>query len=766
MIPRKAPDNQPARPRIPDSGRHPAQTPDETRIPRLLAAFFAIAAGIVLVPPCQAAERSDIVVADFERENFGGWTATGDAFGPGPVTASVPGQAPVEAFQGRRFVTSKHGGDASTGTLVSPPFKIERPYLRFLIGGGKGAKFKLLINGTEVRTAAGRGMKPGDSESLEPADWDVSEFMGKEAQLQLEDDSPEGWGHLNLDQVVQTDRKLAPVATDVAKEFVAEKRYLNMPMKANGQVRNVGFYVDGKPESAFSTFKMPLADEKPDWWAFRDISRFKGKTIKLVVDKLPEDSSALVAIEQSDEIRDPERLYEEERRPQLHFSPRRGGCGDANGLVYHEGEYHLFFQHNPFSFDGGQNSHWGHAISKDLVHWEEMPDALLPDDHGLQYSGSGLVDINNTAGLQTGQEKTLALIYSAAGRADGPTQCLAYSHDHGRTWTKFSGNPILPKVEPHNRDPRVLWYAPEKKWVMALNFGHSRRQSSGRPPTKPNYGLFSSKDLKQWERMSTVHIDDTDDCPEFFEIAVDGDKSRTKWIFYSGDAFYLVGTFDGKTFTPESGPHKLNLGNSFYASQTFNNIPEEDGRRILMARTQAGGPGAGFWGGIGLPVELTLRTTAEGLRLFAYPVKELETLRSKTHEISPQPLRAGANALAEVKGELLEVVADISVGQAEKIEFYLRGVPVIYDARKQELVCQDRTAPLKPVDGRIRLRAYVDRTGLTIFANDGEVYMPMAAAPAKTNLGLSLATTGEGAEIRSLQVHELSSIWKNKTNPP
>jgi sucrose-6-phosphate hydrolase SacC (GH32 family) len=132
-------------------------------------------------------------------------------------------------------------------------------------------------------------------------------------------------------------------------------------------------------------------------------------------------------------------------------------------------------------------------------------------------------------------------------------------------------------------------------------------------------------------------------------------------------------------------------------------------------------------------------------------------------------LRAGKvnyRGVRALKGELLEVVADISVGQAEKIEFYLRGVPVIYDSRKQELVCQDRTAPLKPVGGRIRLRAYVDRTGLTIFANDGEVYMPMAAAPAKTNLGLSLATTGEGAEIRSLQVHELSSIWKNKTNPP
>lgn len=723
-------------------------------------ASLILAAATCLGSSRAGADQSDLLVADFERESFAGWNVTGEAFGRGPVTGSVAGQAPVEAFEGKRFVTSKHGGDASTGTLVSPPFIIERPFLRFLIGGGHHAQANLMIDGKVVRTAAGSGSKPGDSESLEPADWDVSEFKGKEATLRLEDNSAEAWGHVNFDHLVQTERKLAPSADNVAKEFVAEKRYLSMPMKANGQVRKVTFYVDGQPESAFSTFKMPLADGEPDWWAFRDISGFKGKTIRIVVDKLPEDSIALNGVEQADEIRDKDRLYDEERRPQLNFSARRGGCGDANGLVYYGGEYHLFFQHNPFNFDGGQNSHWGHAISKDLVHWEEQPDALLPDDHGLQYSGSGVIDIADTAGLQNGQEKTMVLIYSAAGRNDGPTQCLAYSNDRGRTWTKFAANPVLPLVEPHNRDPKVIWYEPEKKWVMALCFGHDSRQNGGKPTTNPNYGLFASKDLKSWERMSDLFIDNTCDCPEFFEIAVDGDKSRTKWIFYSGDAYYLVGSFDGKKFTPESGPHKLSSGNSFYASQTFNNLPVEDGRRILMARTQAGGQGMGFWGGIGLPAELTLRATEEGLRLFTFPVKELEALRTRTHEIDPQPLRPGTNPLAEVKGELLEVVADIAVGNAEKIAFYLRGIPVIYNAKKQELVCQDRTAPLNPVDGRIRLRAYVDRAFLTIFANDGKVYMPMSVNPAKTNLGLSLASTGDGAAIHSMQIHELKSIWK------
>jgi sucrose-6-phosphate hydrolase SacC (GH32 family) len=260
--------------------------------------------------------------------------------------------------------------------------------------------------------------------------------------------------------------------------------------------------------------------------------------------------------------------------------------------------------------------------------------------------------------------------------------------------------------------------------------------------------------------MSAVHIDDTEDCPEFFEIAVDGDKSRTKWIFYSGDASYLVGTFDGTTFTPESGPHKLNLGNSFYASQTFNNIPGQDGRRILMAHAGGGGDGVGFWGAIGLPAELTLRTTDEGLRLFTYPVRELEALRVKTHDIAPQPLKPGVNPLAGVKGELIEVVGDVVVGDAGKITFDLRGIPVVYDVKKQELICQNRPVPLKTVDGRIRLRAYLDRTSITIFANDGRAYMPMGATPPAENLGLGLSAVGEGALIHSLQVHELASIWK------
>lgn len=555
----------------------------------------------------------------------------------------------------------------------------------------------------------------------------------------------------------QSDRKSVMVF-NATREFVAENRYLNIPMKYDALERRVTFLLDGKPESAFSIFSMALADGKPDWWAYYDIGAFKGRKIGLRVNTLPADSSALQSLQQSSEIMDAAGAYRNPLRPQLCFSPLRGGCGDANGLLYYDGEYHVFFQHNPFGSGGADNSHWGHAVSTDLVHWKQLPDALHPDNLGIEYSGSGVVDVNDTSGFQTGSEKPIVLIYASAGNPI--SQCIAYSTDRGRIWTKYDHNPVLPFMEDGNRDPKVIWYTPQRKWIMVVAFGHCSRHNGGRPDTNPNYGLFSSKDLKHWEAMSTVYIPDTEDCPEFFEIAVHGTPATKKWIIYSGDAFYLIGSFNGRTFTPEYGPYKLNQGNNFYASQTFNNIPESDGRRILMAAASGGGgEGAGFWDGIGLPVELTLRTTNEGLRLYAYPVKELEKLRVKAHEIVPQPIHPRANPLAGIHGELLEVAADLLVGHS-LITLSIRGIPVVYDTTKQELTCGNGTVPLKPVDGRIRLRAYVDRTSITLFANDGSVYMPMGGSPSKENLSLGLSAQGDGVEIISLEVYELKSIWE------
>jgi len=690
------------------------------------------------------AQQPDILLADFEGSDYGAWKTTGAAFGPGPAHGTLPGQMQVDGFKGKGLVNSFYGGDASTGTLTSPPFKIERKFISFLIGGGKDAEktcMNLVVDGKIVRIATGPNDKPGGSETLAPDSWDVSELAGQTAIIQIVDQATGGWGHINVDQIVQTDRKPPLLLAGATREITLERRFLNLPVKTGGPKRQMSVAIEGQPPRSF---EIELADAQPDWWAFMDIAPFSGKKAVLKVDKLSEDSTGLNAIDQSDEIKNSDTLYREKLRPQFHFSPRRGWNNDPNGLVFYQGEYHLFFQHNPYGWNWG-NMHWGHAVSPDLVHWKELPVALYPDEHGTMFSGSAVVDWNNTAGFQTGAEKALVCIFCAAGTPF--TQGLAYSNDRGRTWTKYAHNPVLPHIAAENRDPKVIWYAPERKWVMALYLD------------KSDYALFSSKDLKQWQQMSSVAVPGTSECPEFFEIALDGRKDDTRWVFFGGNGGYLVGKFDGARFTPESGPHALQSGNCWYASQTYTDIPAEDGRRILIPWGTMATPGMPFNQMMGLPVELTLRATDEGPRLFANPVKEYASLRAKSHTIPPQTLAPGENPLASVKANLLELSAELDCGDAAEVGFNLRGINVKYDVKKQELSCGDKKAALRQARGKIRLRLMVDRTSVDIFGNDGRLYMPMGIIVPEDNLSLEVYAKGGSGKIDSLQVHELKSAW-------
>jgi sucrose-6-phosphate hydrolase SacC (GH32 family) len=528
----------------------------------------------------------------------------------------------------------------------------------------------------------------------------------------------------------------------VSREIRVSKRYLNLPVKNGAPKQHLSLIVDGR---AVREFDIELTDAAPDWWAFLDLVPFQGKRALITVDKPHDNSAGLRLIEQANEIRDAASVYREALRPQFHFTSQRGWNNDPNGLVFYKGEYHLFYQHNPYGWDWG-NMHWGHAISRDLVHWTELPIALYPDDHGTMFSGSAVVDWNNSAGFQTGHEKPLVCIFTAAGKPF--TQGLAYSNDGGRHWTKYAHNPVLGHILGENRDPKVIWYAPEKKWVMALFLDHE------------TYALFSSPDLKQWERLSDIPFPGTSECPEFFEIPLDGNPHVTRWVFYGGNGRYLVGSFDGKKFTPESGPYPLNAGNCFYASQTYNDLPAKDGRRILVPWGQMAMPGMPFNQMIGLPVELTLHKTGDGLRLRANPVHELKTLRSRSQVIKDHPLNPGHNPLRRFHADLLEITTEIEPGSATELAVDLRGIAVVYNVKAGELTCQDKTARLEPVAGRVRLQILVDRASIDIFANDGQVYMPMGVIVPRTNRSLGISARGGQAQIDRLEVYELKPAWK------
>lgn len=714
--------------------------------------FRAVAVGLAASCLCLGlarAQETNLVVADFEGADYGAWQVTGSAFGTGPAHGALPNQMNVEGFHGNGLVNSYHGGDDANGTLTSPPFKIERKYIQFLIGGG-GFDGKTCINllreGKVVRTATGINTQPGGSEHLQIQQWDVGEFLHKTVEIQIVDLAAGTWGHINIDHIVQSDQKVPGLIMlqAASREIKVEKSCLNLPVKTGGPKRRVSLSVGDKTEQAFD---IELADGKPDFWTFVDLTPFKGKTLTITVDKLPEDSLGLKSIEQADAIKDAKNLYQEALRPQFHFSSKRGWLNDPNGLVFYKGEYHLFYQHNPYGWDWG-NMTWGHAVSADLVHWKELPNALYPDEHGTMFSGSAVVDWNNATGFQTGTEPPLVAMFTAAGKPF--TQGLAFSNDRGRTWTKYENNPVLRHIAAENRDPKMIWYAPEKKWVMALYLDRS------------DYALFSSPDLKQWKKLSDVNLPGDGECPDFFPIAVDGNPQNTRWVFYGATGNYLVGKFDGTTFTPETKPQRLQNGNTWYASQTYSDIPVADGRRVLIPWGRNGDlhRGMPFNQMMGLPVELTLHKTEAGPHLLVNPVKELTSLRQRTHMIKPQPLKPGENPLADVKGELLEVTAEIALGEATEIGFNLRGIPVTYDVRKQELICRDRRAPLKPIAGKIQLRMFVDRTAVDIFGNHGELYMPMGVVVPSNNHTLEISAQGGTAQIESLTVYELQSAWE------
>jgi fructan beta-fructosidase len=695
--------------------------------------------------------QDDILIADFEGDDYGNWKVTGEAFGPGPARGKLSGQMDVTGFEGKGLVNSFYEGDGSKGTLTSPAFEIRRKYINFLIGGGMNPGqtcINLLVDGKVARTATGPNDRPGGSEELARHSWDVSELLGRSAQVQIVDNKAGGWGHINIDHITQSDKKPAVIGQK-SRQFVLEKKYLNLPVKNGAKKRYIHLIVDGK---IVREFDIELAHENPDFWVFLEIGAFKGKKATLRVDEYdPAGTKGFDSAYQDDTYIGEEDAYREKLRPQFHFTSKRGWNNDSNGMVYYDGEYHLFYQHNPFGWNWG-NMTWGHAISEDMIHWTELGDAIHPDHLGTIFSGSAVVDTDNTAGFQTGDEKVIVCIYTSAGgrnpmSKDQPfTQSIAYSNDRGRTWTIYDGNPVLGHINGGNRDPKVIWHRPTARWVMAL-YVDDREMA-----------FFTSKDLKSWEFQSKIKC--FHECPELFALPVDGDKGNEKWILYGGSGEYLVGHFDGKEFKSETDAIGFHNGNCFYASQTFTNIPKSDGRRIQIAWGRVKMPAMPFNQMMLFPVTLTLHATDEGPRMFAEPIREIESLHGRKRQWKNKTLKPGDSLLSGVSGELLHIRAELRLAGAAEAGFVIRGIPITYNVEKKELSCQKNKATLMPENGKISLEILVDRTSIEIFGNKGKMYMPMGMILADNPKSLEIFTKGGNTEVESLEVSRLRSAWR------
>lgn len=378
--------------------------------------------------------------------------------------------------------------------------------------------------------------------------------------------------------------------------------YLLIPVKLGAEKQLLTVFSAQDKEKKLYEFEVPFprGGEAPDWFAAIPMRRHRGETLLLCA---PIPDEELSTVRQAENRPEPA-----PGRPIVHFAPEHGWMNDPNGLVrLADGTARLYCQYYPFGVEWGM-MHWGSAKSRDLLHWETGDIALFPDEAGTMFSGCGWRDAENAAGFGP---DALLFYYTSAGGTDAPwsrdgvfTQRLAVSTDGGETLEKQPGL-LLPNLAHANRDPKVFYHAPSGAYCMALYLSEN------------DFALFRSPDLTHWEQTQFLTLPEMWECPDLFPLSVDGEE---KWVFWSADGYYAVGSFDGWRFTPEQ-PVRMAYGNRIpYAAQTF---PREEGRVLSVAWLRLPNAGRGYTGVMALPAELSLVRDGEGWALRMHPCREL-----------------------------------------------------------------------------------------------------------------------------------------------
>lgn len=683
-------------------------------------------------------EDEDIVIADFESESYSPWTTTGTAFGSGPARGTLPNQMQVSRFGGQGLVNSFAGGDDSTGTLESPPFEITKPHLNFLIGGGgwDETTVTLVVDGQVVREARGPNTQSGGAETLTWHSWDVSELDGENASIRIIDQRKGGWGHILADHFVLSDEPR--LAKSITRSIAVDGKYLHLPVKTGAPKVWVRL-MDG--DQQVRRFEIELVSEAPGFIAAADVQPWKGKVLEIVVDDTFAENSLLQGISTGDQLPAAEEIFTEDLRPAFHFTSKIGWLNDPNGLVYYAGQWHLFYQHNPFGWNWG-NMHWGHATSVDLLHWVERGDKIHPwsDAVGAAFSGSGLVDADNTSGLGEGDGELMVFPFTDTAIGES----LAYSNDGGRTLKIFEGNPV---VKHQGRDPKVIWHKPTQRWVMAVY-----TEAEG----KQWIAFHTSKNLIDWKYES--RIEGFYECPDLFKLPIlaqaDGEapSGKTMWVLYAADGKYVLGEFDGREFQPNhNGKYQVWHGD-FYAAQTYSNAPEQRRNQIGWGRGVQF-PGQRFNQQMVVPVELMLRDTKVGVRMFAEPVKELRAYADpldqwRSVSVSAEPLEL-VNREAPWQLDLTLEIEDSAVARLD-----IGGAVIEIDRDKHEVRLAELTAAYR-LGGAVRLRVLVDRGSVELFVDDGALAFSKAWLFGRKPVKGTMSSETGGVRVRTGEVSEL-----------
>jgi fructan beta-fructosidase len=490
--------------------------------------------------------------------------------------------------------------------------------------------------------------------------------------------------------------------------------------------------------------------------------------------------------------------YQEVFRPQYHFTPPKNFMNDPNGMVYYKGEYHLFYQHNPYGNTWGHMS-WGHAVSPDLIHWRHLPIALFEEDEIMVFSGSAVVDWKNSSGLCTNPDPAdrscLVAFYTGHGRGK-QTQNIAYSNDRGRTWTKYTGNPVIDINSNGFRDPKVFWHESSQKWIMVTVLAGEKKVR-----------FYGSADLKIWNALSNFGPAGATggawECPDLFQLGVDQDQNQSRWVLIvninpggvaGGSAGqYFIGQFDGTRFTndnPDSQKLWVDYGKDFYAAVSWSDVPSSDGRRLWLGwmnnwQYADKVPTDPWRGAQSIPRVLTLKRSSEGIRLVQNPVIEMRKLRDQHYHLENENVAGDSALLADrVAGDTLEIQAEFHLGSATEFGFKVRRgsseeTLVGYDVRNKQIFI-DRThsgkvefspdfpgrhaGALSPQNETVRLHIFIDRCSAEVFGNDGRTVLTELIFPDSNSQGIQPYSRNGHAKLVSLDIWKLRSAWELTRN--
>lgn len=475
-------------------------------------------------------------------------------------------------------------------------------------------------------------------------------------------------------------------------------------------------------------------------------------------------------------------FYKERYRPQFHFTPAIHWTNDPNGLVFHKGDYHLFYQFNPFGNRWGHMS-WGHAISKDLIHWQHLPVAIGEEKDTMIFSGSCVVDKNNTSGFaQQGGQIPMVAVYTAHIDELNQSQHIAYSLDDGITWIKYNHNPVLDLGKKDFRDPKVFWYGPQQKWVMVVML-----------PVEKRAQFYTSKNLKQWQLMSEFGpAGDTSgiwECPDLFQVPIQNEAGKTKWVFMQSPAPYMqyfVGEFDGTTFKNESKDTQIyrpDYGPDYYAAIVYNSLPS-DKRPVSIGWANNWNyandiPTLPWKSAMSLPREMSVKRIDGEWILMQQPVEQIKQLRSAVR--SWKNINVKNIHLLPVRGHALEteIVFTPSSGSIAGVRLAKGNdhyIEIGYDRENQNLYIDRSKAgdtsfhksfaklsrfekSVKSKNGDIKLRIFFDKSLVEVFANDGEAVMTLQLFPNEKDNAIELFSNGKNVLFETINCWQIKSIW-------